>query len=336
MRNLYLPSLKTKGVDDFTTDIGMDLRKLFNPIFRVIAKKASPKKIILGTYPKLEKNTPYIFASTHAFTEDVHGAFAAIDRNAYLFTGTEDNMDNNPSFYLIYLNGIIYVDRTNNKSRQEGIPKMKRVLENGNSVLIYPEGAWNNTENMPIMNLFKGVYKLTEAMNKEGKNIKVVPISQFSELDMKKSYVDVGEPLDFKDLSSKEALTLLRDTLATMNWMQMEKYGTKIKRAELGHDPRLDFLEHQRKLYATAPWTYDNFDVEVCMYKPSEITYAEDINASFMNVKLTDKNAHLIAPFIKEHAKDLRYDLKKYMHETWDKTKEEIDSKKLIKKIMPK
>ena len=334
MKNLYIPSLKYKGVDDFTTDIGMDLRKAFNPIFREIARLASAKKIILGSYPKLEKNTPYIFASNHCFTEDVHGAFVAIDRNAYLFTGTEDNVDNNPSFYLVYLNGIIYVDRIDNKSRKEGIPKMKRVLEHGNSVLIYPEGAWNNTENMPIMNLFKGVYKLTEEMKKVGKNVKVVPISQYSELNMKEAYVDVGEPLDFKDLTCKEALTLLRDSLATMNWIQMEKYGTKLKRDELGYDPRLDFLEHQRKLYATAPWTYDNFDVEVCMYKPSEITYPEDVNKSMMNVELTDKNAHLIAPYIKEYAKDKKYDLRQYMHETWDKTKEEIESKKLIKKIM--
>lgn len=334
MKNIYIPSLKYKDVDNFTTDIGMNLRKKFNPVFRNIAKLASSKKIILGSYPKLEKNTPYIFASNHSFTEDVHGAFAAIDRNAYLFTGTEDNMDNNPSFYLIYLNGIIYVDRTNNKSRKEGVPKMKRVLNNGNSILIYPEGAWNNTENMPIMNLFKGVYNLTYEINKDGKNIKVVPISQYSELNMKESYVDVGEPLDFKDLNSKEALTLLRDSLATMNWEQMEKYGTKLKRDELGYDPRLDFLEHQRKLYATAPWTYDNFDVEVCMYKPSNNTYPEEINASMMNVKLTDKNAHLIVPFINEHAKDLKYDLRKYMHETWEQTKDEIDSKKLIKKIM--
>lgn len=44
MKNIYIPSLKYKDVDNFTTDIGMNLRKKFNPAFRNIAKLASSKK----------------------------------------------------------------------------------------------------------------------------------------------------------------------------------------------------------------------------------------------------------------------------------------------------
>ena len=67
--------------------------------------------------------------------------------------------------YAAWLNGFIYVDRNNTQSRKDAINKMLRVLKNGNSVLIFPEGVLNNSENLLCMPLYPGVYHMATEMN---------------------------------------------------------------------------------------------------------------------------------------------------------------------------
>ena len=58
-----------------------------------------------------------------------------------------------------------------NQSRKEVVSKMKRVLRAGNSVLLFPEGGYNNTENQLIQPLFSGPYILSKNLE-----VEVVPI----------------------------------------------------------------------------------------------------------------------------------------------------------------
>lgn len=69
MNNLYLPSLQNRGVDDFTSDMGIKIRRCVSPAFRLSCIYAFDHKIVVDGYPKLEKDTPYIFASSHGFVE---------------------------------------------------------------------------------------------------------------------------------------------------------------------------------------------------------------------------------------------------------------------------
>ena len=41
------------------------------------------------------------------------------------------------------------------------IGKMNRVLKAGNSILIFPEGRWNDSENLLCQKLFAGPYNLS-------------------------------------------------------------------------------------------------------------------------------------------------------------------------------
>jgi 1-acyl-sn-glycerol-3-phosphate acyltransferase len=49
-----------------------------------------------------------------------------------------------PLFGWIYQFGSVIVDRKNDQSRRTSFEKMKRVLESGLDMLIYPEGTRNN------------------------------------------------------------------------------------------------------------------------------------------------------------------------------------------------
>lgn len=146
--NIGLQKLKTADISTFTTKKGLKIRKAINPFVRKIVKFATKNKIILERYPALEKDVPYIFVSTHTFTEDIIATVQKLDRNAYILIGTTDQLEHNPQMYAAWINGMIYVDRYDKDNRHQAIDKMEYVLKSGTSVLIFAEGGYNNTENL--------------------------------------------------------------------------------------------------------------------------------------------------------------------------------------------
>jgi len=65
-----------------------------------------------------------------------------------------------PLFGWIYQFASVIVDRKNNESRRKSYEKMKRVLNNGLDMLIYPEGTRNKTNN-PLKSFYDGAFRLS-------------------------------------------------------------------------------------------------------------------------------------------------------------------------------
>lgn len=164
MINPGLNRFEKADINSFTTDIGIKIRKTITRPWRGLVKCFTKRKTIIEKYPKLDKNKAYIFAANHFFDEDATSIISAIDRNAYLLHGSTHQMGHNPMFYAAYLNGMIYVDRLDNQSRKAAVSKMERVLKAGNSVLLFPEGGYNNTENQLITPLFSSSYILSKKL----------------------------------------------------------------------------------------------------------------------------------------------------------------------------
>lgn len=228
--------------------------------------------------------------------------------------GTTEQLEHNPKIYANWLTGFIYVNREDSKSRKESLPKMERVINSGSSILIFPEGGWNNTENLLVQNLFSGVYLLAK-----NTGAKVVPISTFNEFNSKEIYIKVGDPIDLCEFDKKEALIKLRDSLATMKYEQIENHSTAIKRNELGKDPRKEYMEQLKGEYLKIKWTKDVWEEELTVYKDKENPGPVEVRESFDNVKVTRENAHITAPILVKRLEDKNYDFKRYMHENWDK-----------------
>ena len=316
MRNFGLKNLQVATADNFTTNVGMKIRRLINKPLRGILKIAAGKKIVVDKYPDLEKDEQYIFCSTHYFSEDIIAALATIDRNAYALIGTTDQIDHNPQMYGAWLNGMIYVDRLNPESRKESIKKQERVLNNGSSVVLFPEGGWNNTENLLCLPLFAGPYILAKNTSK-----KVVPFATYNDEENNTIYMEYGEPIDLaKYEDKKEALAVLRDHMATMMYSLMEKHGTSIKREELTGDIHQQHMENRRKEYLrNKKWTRDVWDEELTQYQPKDITTAEQVRESLDKVEVTSQNAAILAPTLIKRLEDKKYNFKQYMKENWNK-----------------
>ena len=192
---------------------------------------------------------------------------------------------------------------------------MERVLENGNSVLIFPEGGFNNTENLLCQKLFSSPYILSQTTK-----CKVVPIAPFYEFGSDKIYMNVGEPMDLSKYDDKsEALRDLRDTLATLMYDNIEKYATHVIRSELGDDPRLDFMEERRLEYLKTKWTKDVWDEELTRYFDASDREYNEVQESMDNIIITKDNAGIMAPILVKRMEDKKYNFKDYMHKNWNR-----------------
>lgn len=312
MKNYGILGFSDKNVENFTSDKGIIIRRKLNPFFRKIFKLATKGNIIVDNYPTLEENTPYIFVSTHNFVEDTIANLATIDRNAYLLFGTTDQLEVNPEMYAAWANGFIYVNREDSQNRKDSLLKMERVLKSGSSILIFAEGGFNNTENLLSMRLFASPYILAKRTG-----YKVVPIAPFHEYGSKDIYMNVGEPVDLNSFENKEeALLVLRDNLATLLYENMIKHATRVKRDELGSDPRLDYMEERKNEYLNTKWTKDVWDEELTQYHDAYEKEIISINEDLSNLEINVDNAFLARDILKR-VKEKKYDFKQYMHDNW-------------------
>lgn len=315
MRNYGIIRFRKANVDNFTSNIGMNIRRIMNPMFRRVLKLGTKNKIVVDRYPKLEDNVPYIFVSTHHFVDDSVANLATIDRNAYLLFGTTDQLEVNPITYAAWANGFIYVDRSSAESRKSAVDKMLRVLNNGNSVLVFAEGGFNNTENLLVQKLFASPYILARETG-----LKVVPIAPFYEYGSDTIYMNAGDPMDLATYEDKkEALRDLRDALATLTYENIEKHSTPIVRSELGSDPRTDFMEQRKNEYLKTKWTKDVWDEELTQYLDEADREYKAVQESMDNINVNASNAEIMGPILRKRYEDKKYDFKQYMKNNWNK-----------------
>lgn len=316
MKNYGLQRLLTATIDSFTSDFGIRVRRLINPLLRPILRMATNGRIHIGNYPNLSKGKPYIFVSAHHFCEDIIANLATIKQNVYALLGTTDQIEHNPKIYAAWLNGFVYVDRLNKESRQSSVAKMERILNAGTSVLIFAEGGFNNTENLLCQHLFTSPYILAQHTGAQ-----VVPIAPFYEFGTKDIYMNVGEPIDLASYEDKNtALDVLRDALATMVYENFENHASCLKRSELGPDPRLAYMEQRRLEYLKNKWHRDVWAEELTVYRTPAEREQWAVAESMDRITITKENASIMAPILVRREEEKKYDFLAYMQANWDKS----------------
>ena len=232
MYNYGIGELNKKGVDDFTTDIGLKIRKDIDKPFKkacnIFTKaniiydnnngtmsddeyykqlndekipasnyplKDGKNNIVVLKYPKLNDDEPYIFVGNHTCPEDIETMLNVIDRNAYLVLGSIESLKYNPEMYGSFINGMIPFDILDEKERKEIIPKSCRVLKT-NSILIFPEGSHNYSPNKLVNDLFDGPVNIAFKTNR-----KIVLSILIKDNDHNVSYIVVSDPIDITKIN---------------------------------------------------------------------------------------------------------------------------------------
>lgn len=113
-----------------------------------------PKKIYESPHDKCK---PYIFVTNHVSLLD-----AAILPKAYrqpIRPLGKVEMGKIPLFGFIYKNAIVTVDRNSAVNRAKSIRVLKSIISKGISVLVFPEGTYNET-NLPLKNFYSGAFRV--------------------------------------------------------------------------------------------------------------------------------------------------------------------------------
>lgn len=194
---------------------GVKIRRFFHPI---LIKVLQIKSIVSGlTYEFISeeqtvpKDKTVIYAITHIGKFDYEMLVEACDIFAYPFAGDWELMYATVDDYFLRANGVLWVDTSDKEDRQNSFNYMLKALKQGIPMLIYPEAIWNLTESLPMMKIFPGAVQAAKECN-----VPVIPIA--IEQQDKHFLINIGKELDFAKIEEKEAVRILRDTLATLKW----------------------------------------------------------------------------------------------------------------------
>lgn len=214
------------------------IREMFYPVFRAFlaADRVFRKQTVTVIGSPHRHKERVIFACTHIGENDLENIYEKLGRGCWWFVGDPNFMYRDISGLFVYLNGCIFLDTNDKEDRRISYLRAVELLKSGGSLMIFPEGARNGSENLPVMPLFPGTAKM--AME-TGTPIVPVAIEQYG----RRFVINFGHiicPENFRGRS--ELMQTMRDAMATLKWEIWEKEGVQ-PRDSLPEDCRKQFIK---------------------------------------------------------------------------------------------
>ena len=251
-----------KRLEKFNKNIplrGIKLRKSIHilPLKLVkLDRKISKENVSVISDNRIQTDKPKIFACTHIGGNDIHRVFEAIKEHAYLFLGDPRGIYKDLAGFLLFLNGSINMESNNKMDRYIAKQRSLELLKKNGNLLIFPEGAWNLTSNLLVMDLYKGTVSMARETNAD---IIPIAIEQYGS----DFYVSIGKNISMsenKDLTLDELNRILRDAMATEKWNIIEQHPQN--RDEIF----INELEFAQSIVNRCPYGFTIEDVERTRY----------------------------------------------------------------------
>ena len=221
---------------------GIKWRKRIHKIMFAIIKMKRVllhQKLTILHDEREDTDKPIIYACTHIGRYDIEMALESIQDTCFLFLGSPGKLYRSLDGVLVYLFGFIGCDTTEKEDRHIAKELAIRTLKQGGNILIFPEGAWNITENQVVMKLYTGTIEMAI---RSGADIVPIAIEQYE----KSLYINIGKNISLdetSDLNKKRKLSDdLRDTLCTLKWEIWEQFPIT-KRSSLPENMGQIFVE---------------------------------------------------------------------------------------------
>lgn len=239
---------------------------------------------VIGDHRK-KTTLPIIYACTHIGWDDVEAVYCALKDPSWALLGDPRELYKSIDGLMLWMNGVICCDTAYKQDRYISKETCIKLLQQGGNLLIFPEGAWNISENLPVMKLFTGT---AEMAIRTGAEIVPVAIEQYG----KKFIANIGTNINCSDyeLSEKQALTdLLRDSMCTLKWEIIEKYAAD-SRSNISPDYWDSFL---LSIEAQMSDSYTLEDIEITRYHDKHITEPSEAFEHLHHLTPCKENAFL-------------------------------------------
>lgn len=105
----------------------------------------------------INQNIPHIYVGNHGSYLDAIAVCISLPQHFSPLGKIE--MTKIPIFGLIYERIVVMIDRSSKESREQSVKILKQEIENGQSILIFPEGTMNKT-NAPLGEFYDGAFRI--------------------------------------------------------------------------------------------------------------------------------------------------------------------------------
>jgi 1-acyl-sn-glycerol-3-phosphate acyltransferase len=102
-------------------------------------------------------NVPHIYVGNHGSYLDAVAVCISLPQ--YFSPLGKVEMTKVPIFGLIYKRIVVLIDRSSKESREESVNALKSEIKNGQSILIFPEGTMNKTQ-QPLSEFYDGAFRI--------------------------------------------------------------------------------------------------------------------------------------------------------------------------------
>lgn len=282
----------------------ISLKKHLRPLLRTvlfIQRKLKRQTVEFISRELPEVSSPIVFAVTHIGKYDFEIVNEAIKNHFHIIASDFMNMYGNINGLFMEANGVIFMDIDSKEDRENSRKMMLKVLEQGDNMMIFPEGTWNLSENAIVKDLHLGAVDIALersaiivpiAVEQYGRRF-VVNIGKAFDPEMVKAeftkiaYKDLNENDNPEHLLKKQiklaANQELRDRLATLKWKIWEKEGI-FERNSIPYDYWKVFIEERcaewpgysmdeqirNGCFPTDKREYNNMIQEICRMKIHE------------------------------------------------------------------
>lgn len=259
----------------------MLFKDLIRPVLSLIASFRVPYKVIIEQPCRLLPDKPVIYAVNHFCFADTPIMGRITPKRSYILVGKQ-RLGFSDWLYFI-LNGVIFVDRKDKEDMAASKQAMTAYLNKGRSIVMFPEGTWNLTENQMMLPMKWGIIDIARETGAQ-----IIPTALEYDREKKRCFVRLGAPMVFSSEDNKaDAISILRDTLATMRWDFWERNGT-FRRKDLDMDAEQKKLFYSVEEYPPIDWDYESS----CIYQP--YTVPEDAFAHLDKLIPCKENAFLL------------------------------------------
>ena len=102
-------------------------------------------------------NTPHIYIANHGSYLDAIAVCISVPQSFSALGKIE--MSKVPVFGWIYSRIVVMIDRSSKESREESVTTLKAEINNGQSILLFPEGTMNKTAGV-LSDFYDGAFRI--------------------------------------------------------------------------------------------------------------------------------------------------------------------------------
>lgn len=234
-----------------------------------------------------------VFAVSHIGKWDFEIVNEVIKSHFHILAADFMNMQGTVSGIFMKLFGVIFVDETDKDDRHNTKLMMESVLRQGDNMMLFPEAAWNFSENEIIYDIVFGAVDI--AINTESV-ITPICIEQYGN----RFVINIGK--NFVPTEKVESTRELRDIMASLKWEIWEREGIT-SRKDIPYDYWSRFIEER-----VSEWKGYKMSEQITnCYIPKQKMEYFSILRDMRRLHISEKNCFLIMnqkDFISKYSDD--------------------------------